>query len=223
MAAMAQMAGMGGMGMPGMMAPPEAGRGKRRDETGFTYCGDFARGDCSRPTCSYVHNSNSNADRNSQICGDYKRGACERTECRFIHNDNPLADIQRKPPRQQQPQQPHFPPEMAMPFGIHPGMAAMARGLAPGFPSFPYPMTPEIAALGMGMQSMGITTPPAQQRAGARKAEECGDFKRGKCDRETCRFVHNINDNAVRGAAVCGDFKRGKCFREACKYLHQQE
>lgn len=45
----------------------------------------------------------------------------------------------------------------------------------------------------------------------------CGDFYRGKCTREGCKFVHNVNKEAVANAQICGDFERGSCTRPRCK------
>lgn len=48
---------------------------------------------------------------------------------------------------------------------------------------------------------------------------ECGDFKRGKCDRgDTCKYLH------VKPTQECRDFKAGRCSRGAtCKFLHDNE
>mmetsp|Transcript_73995 Transcript_73995/g.154268 ORF Transcript_73995/g.154268 Transcript_73995/m.154268 type:complete len:146 (+) Transcript_73995:538-975(+) len=49
--------------------------------------------------------------------------------------------------------------------------------------------------------------------------QECGDFKRGKCDRgDACKYAH------VRPSQECRDFKAGRCTRGAtCKFLHGSE
>mmetsp|Transcript_100778 Transcript_100778/g.291406 ORF Transcript_100778/g.291406 Transcript_100778/m.291406 type:complete len:94 (-) Transcript_100778:92-373(-) len=46
--------------------------------------------------------------------------------------------------------------------------------------------------------------------------EECGDFKRGKCDRgDSCRYVHR------KPTEECRDFRAGRCTRGAnCKFMH---
>ena len=47
--------------------------------------------------------------------------------------------------------------------------------------------------------------------------EMCGDFRRGKCSRETCRYSH---EGGGVGNEECADFRRGNCFRDSCRYMH---
>merc|ERR1719277_525547 len=72
----------------------------------------------------------------------------------------------------------------------------------------------------MGMMPPPLSGPPGAGAAVAsdpkERIEECGDFKRGKCDRgDACRYAH------VKPTQECRDYKAGKCQRGAnCKFLH---
>lgn len=118
------------------------------------------------------------------------------------------------------------------------GMPAMPMGV-PGMPPAGYPMMPmpygyPYMAPGMqaayagayGAPAPGQSQPPIGGPTGGGSTggslgrddgrEECGDFKRGKCDRgDTCRYVH------VKPTQECRDFRAGRCTRGAnCKFLH---
>uniref|UniRef100_A0A7S2IFD3 C3H1-type domain-containing protein n=1 Tax=Zooxanthella nutricula TaxID=1333877 RepID=A0A7S2IFD3_9DINO len=53
--------------------------------------------------------------------------------------------------------------------------------------------------------------------------EECGDWKRGLCDRgDTCKYVHVGPAQERRiGKEECRDFRAGRCTRgEGCRFSH---
>lgn len=83
-----------------------------------------------------------------------------------------------------------------------------------------YAMMPQLAAyyamMGQSLGGVGLTTATAGT---GDSQNECGDFKRGKCDRgDTCKYVH------VRPSQECRDYKQGRCTRGGqCKFLHNGE
>lgn len=99
--------------------------------------------------------------------------------------------------------------------------ARITRASAPQpvVPPFSFSMQPGMG-MAMGGHMMGLD---GKGKGGGRKPPTvCGDFNRGKCDRESCRFVHNTNPNAARDSALCGDFRLGRCTRELCRFVHAQ-
>lgn len=103
-------------------------------------------------------------------------------------------------------------PLMPLPYGYPymPGTMAAAYGGAYGGPmagALPLPM-------GGGPSSRTATSGDGAERGDGR--DECGDFKRGKCDRgDSCRYAH------VKPNQECRDFRAGRCTRGAtCKFLH---
>merc|ERR1740120_494666 len=107
-----------------------------------------------------------------------------------------------------------------------PGMPGMAPAgypmmQLPGMPyGYPY-MAPGLGAYA-AYGALPTAAPLLGSATGASNAEnsdgreECGDFKRGKCDRgDSCRYIH------VKPSQECRDFKAGRCTRGAnCKFLH---
>jgi hypothetical protein len=75
---------------------------------------------------------------------------------------------------------------------------------------------------------------PRRQNAGPRRgggSNVCFDFQKGQCDREDCRFSHDLNAEAPpprrprrenRGSnQPCFDFQKGQCDRgEDCRFSH---
>eukprot|EP00343_Euplotes_focardii_P012741 CAMPEP_0205833736 /NCGR_PEP_ID=MMETSP0206-20130828/50228_1 /ASSEMBLY_ACC=CAM_ASM_000279 /TAXON_ID=36767 /ORGANISM="Euplotes focardii, Strain TN1" /LENGTH=384 /DNA_ID=CAMNT_0053140381 /DNA_START=25 /DNA_END=1179 /DNA_ORIENTATION=+ len=184
-------------------------------------CGDFKRGKCFRATCKYSHVQADGTPASLPSpagveCGDFKRGYCRRGgACRYTHVSAPL-------PLGSQ----YAPLGMPSPYAAPSGMAAF-NGLAPS---------------GMaGLNSLSAT-------AAAPGAEECGDYKNGRCTRGgSCKYVHTVSPYAPSGMAAfnglapsgmaglnslsataaapgaeeCGDYKNGRCTRGgSCKYVH---
>merc|ERR1719373_348538 len=82
---------------------------------------------------------------------------------------------------------------------------------------YPY-MAPGAMTAAYGGTAAGGALPTASAGTGGGR-DECGDFKRGKCDRgDTCRFVH------VKPTQECRDYRAGRCTRgSTCKFLHDNE
>jgi len=99
------------------------------------------------------------------------------------------------------------------------GMPAMMP--VPGYHMMPMPygypyMAGALTAAYSGAVG-GATPEPSKDGAGGGDGRsECGDFKRGKCDRgDSCRYEH------VKPSQECRDFRSGRCARGAnCKFLH---
>eukprot|EP00397_Hematodinium_sp_SG-2012_P016968 GEMP01017330.1.p1 GENE.GEMP01017330.1~~GEMP01017330.1.p1 ORF type:complete len:431 (+),score=84.14 GEMP01017330.1:99-1391(+) len=50
-----------------------------------------------------------------------------------------------------------------------------------------------------------------------KKQDPCKEFMLGKCSRDTCKFLHDVN-------AVCPEFQRGYCSRGSdCLFAHKEE
>merc|ERR1719373_1349896 len=102
-----------------------------------------------------------------------------------------------------------------------------AYGMPAGYPMMPMPygypyMAPGAMAAAYGGSPVAGGALPAA--SGGRdldlgKSQECGDFKRGKCDRgDSCRYIH------VKPTQECRDYRAGRCTRGAtCKFLHDNE
>lgn len=110
-------------------------------------------------------------------------------------------------------------------------MAYGMPGMMPGYPAMPMPFGYHYGAMTAaygGCHFPGGPLPGADQ--GGRRDEgkpECGDWKRGRCDRgDSCRFAHvgaggGSGGGGGGGGDECGDFKRGKCNRgDACRFAH---
>lgn len=111
-------------------------------------------------------------------------------------------------------------------YGGVPGMPAMpTMQPMPAMPGFPMMMPygyPYMAPPGMTAAYGGAavpTTGSTPTTGGSDRGEECGDFKRGKCDRgDTCRYIH------AKPTQECRDHRAGRCTRGAnCKFLHDNE
>jgi hypothetical protein len=195
---------------PSNGAPPP--QGDRRTQF-FTLCRDYGKGVCTRDTCKFVHNSNKNSTR-EVLCGDFNRGKCSREVCKFVHNENKNAKISNQPPASDYGGVPPYQPQTAYPplppQAGFPSQAAFPP--PPGYPPLPGYGAPPGAPPGMyggaPPRALGPTL--------------CFDFKRGKCTRDPadCKYIHDLNENSLRGAVECGDWKRGKCKRDKCKFVH---
>ncbi|KAK3262100.1 hypothetical protein CYMTET_29026 [Cymbomonas tetramitiformis] len=161
-------------------------------QTSVKLCGDFKKGSCTRDRCIYAHNVNENAAPDAQVCGDFRRGNCTRASCKYIHNTNENATVQRSSggPEYQAP------PEYAQ----HP-QAAQTYGM--GVP-MPY------------MQPQYQVPPPVQQYVPDIRPQTPMPLA---CKFPACKYVHNVNPAARRGAEPCPDFPN-PCTQPNCRNYH---
>ena len=51
--------------------------------------------------------------------------------------------------------------------------------------------------------------------------ELCGDFQKGRCVRENCRYAHvRPPAKQMDFSEPCADFQKGKCNRSNCRFQH---
>mmetsp|Transcript_17790 Transcript_17790/g.45037 ORF Transcript_17790/g.45037 Transcript_17790/m.45037 type:complete len:233 (+) Transcript_17790:49-747(+) len=104
-----------------------------------------------------------------------------------------------------------------------PAMPSAIPGMPAGYPMMPMPygypyMAPGAMTAAYGGAPAGGAL-PASSAGTTGGRDECGDYKRGKCDRgDTCRFAH------VKPTQECRDYRAGRCTRGSnCKFLHDNE
>mmetsp|Transcript_4084 Transcript_4084/g.4713 ORF Transcript_4084/g.4713 Transcript_4084/m.4713 type:complete len:271 (+) Transcript_4084:27-839(+) len=185
---------------------------------------------------------------NTPECGDFKRGKCFRATCKYSHVQ---AD--------------GTPASLPSPAGVECGdfkRGYCRRGGACRYThvSAPLPLGSQYAPLGMpspyaapsGMAAFNGLAPSGiaafsslSATAAAPGAEECGDYKNGRCNRGgSCKYVHTVRPamlaqwlGSAHGAnpfgspydhravgrfqeELCRDFEKGLCERDSCKFSH---
>ena len=67
----------------------------------------------------------------------------------------------------------------------------------------------------------GDKVEPGQEMQELDYKELCGDFQKGRCVRENCRYAHvRPPAKQMDFSEPCADFQKGKCNRSNCRFQH---
>lgn len=204
-------------------------------ERSLEVCRDFVRSRCVRTDqeCRFAHPPSYVEVRDGRVivCFDYTKNRCRRVSppCKYFHPPDHL--LGEAPPGRHTDEY----------YGSKPsgGFGSVDPYYSGGFGLTPYlanALDSYKAAIDAAMPWMGGEQPRSSFRMGgggsgnggsfesrSDKIEVCREFKRGKCNRDECRFAHpaeNVKVGYDNTITYCMDFVNGRCSRDACRYFH---
>merc|ERR1719436_985630 len=67
---------------------------------------------------------------------------------------------------------------------------------------------------------MENVTEPTANLVDISRLQLCGDFQKGRCIRDNCRYAHVKEPPKPRLLDACADYQNGNCNRSNCRFQH---